>query len=67
MDGRHICGIFVALDAHGQLVLFSATENIGGRSRKLERVIIPLNYVVSLEDGGHSTPSGGGSGPSGAK
>jgi hypothetical protein len=55
MDGRRILGLFVALDANGQLVFVKATENIGGRSRKLERVVIPLNYVVSLEDGGLSS------------
>jgi hypothetical protein len=55
------------LDAKGSLVLLEAVEHFGNRRRKLERVIIPLQYVNGMGEEGRPASSQSAAGASGRK
>lgn len=47
-DERTIIGIFTAFDKFGNFVLTTATEYFRDQTRKMQMVIVPLNFVVKV-------------------
>jgi hypothetical protein len=49
IDQRVIEGKFTALDSNGAFIMCNATEHCRGRTRKMERVVIPLQWIQALD------------------
>ncbi|OHT04908.1 hypothetical protein TRFO_27530 [Tritrichomonas foetus] len=47
-DDRHVTGTFTAFDKFGNFVLTSATEFFREEERKMQMMIVPLDFVVKI-------------------